>query len=116
MPADPSVKVPPNTVVILGGQPYQLRWDKAAMFRADEIGLFEKRKPGIGLAGAAKYVWCMIPAEGRERFAAPVDVATVLPPLAEAWETITNAIDAGKEGTSAKNVFGSTSGPLPASS
>lgn len=107
---------PPNTVLVLEGTPYQLRWDKAAMFRADELGLFERRRPGIGLALMAKYVHAMLPDAGRERYATPQAVAVALPPLAEVQGVVENALDAGKEATSAKNVFGSTNGRLPASS
>lgn len=110
------MNAPPNTVIILAGVPYQLRWDKRAMFRADEIGLFAKRaKPGLGLALGAKYVWAMLPDAGREKHPTPEDVAAVLPPLAEAWEIVNNAVAAGRE-TSEKNGRGSTNGPSPASS
>lgn len=110
------MNAPPNTVLILDGHPYQLRWDKAAMFRADEIGLFDRKKPGIGLAQAAKYVWAMLPAAGRERHATPEAVAVAMPPLVEVQAAIGATLEAGREATSEKNVFGSTSGPLPASS
>ncbi len=110
------MNAPPNTVVVLDGTPYQLRWDKAAMFRADEIGLFDRKRPGIGLAQAAKYVFAMLPAAARERYTTPEAVAVVMPPLVEVHATISAALEAGREATSEKNVFGSTSGPLPASS
>jgi len=110
------VNAPPNTVVVLDGTPYQLRWDKAAMFRADEIGLFGKHLPGVGLARAAKYVWAMLPETGRTKYAQPVHVAEALPPLAEVWPTINNAIKVAGPGAEPKNVVGSTSGPSPASS
>lgn len=111
-----TVKVPPNTVLILGGTPYKLVWDKAAMFRADEIGVFGKRRPGIGLAQAAKYVWCMLPAGGREALQSPEEVAVALPALTEVWVAVNNAIAAGGEATDPKNVVGSTSGRSRASS
>lgn len=112
-----TVKAPPNTVVVLGGTPYQLRWDKGAMFRADEIGLFEKRKPGIGIAAGAKYIWAMGPASLRETYATPEAVAEAFPDggLRELWEAINNAVAAAKE-TTPKNGNGSTSGLSPASS
>ncbi len=110
------VKVPPNTVIILGSKPYKLTWDKAAMFRADEIGVYEKRKPGIGLALTAKYVWAMLPDEGRDQFATPQAVAVAMPPLREVNAIASNAIEAGKEATDPKNVFGSTNGRKPSSS
>lgn len=112
----PDVKAPPNTVIILTGHPYKLTWDKAAMFRADEIGVYEKRKPGIGLALMAKYVWAMLPDAGRERFAIPQEVAVAMPSLREVQDIVENAMDAGKEATDPKNVFGSTNGRKPSSS
>jgi hypothetical protein len=79
----------PQAVIILGGsEPCQLRWDKAAMFRADECGVFTTK--GVGFAKAAKYVWAMLP--------------------------INAAIKAAGEGMSPKNVYGSTSGRSPSSS
>lgn len=112
------MKAGPNTTVILGGIPFGLRWDKGAMFRADDLGLFERRKPGIGLAAAAKYVWCMGPAGLRERYATPEAVAEAFPKLTqlgEIWEAINAAVALSKE-DGEKNGDGSTSGPSPASS
>lgn len=106
----------PNTVLILRGEPYQLRWDKGAMFRADELGVFGKSKPGIGLAKAAKYVCAMLPKEGREKYPEPQDVAAVLPPLAEVWPIVNSAIEAAGETCDPKNVIGSTNGRSPSSS
>lgn len=103
-----------NTVLVLEGVPYPLRWDKGAMFHADDIGLFDRRRPGMGLAAAAKYVWCMLPASAQLKYADPKAVAVVLPPLKDAWDVINNAIAAGAD--VAKNVVGSTSGHSPASS
>lgn len=106
-----------NVVVILGGTPYALKWDKGAMYRADELGLFEKRKPGIGLAAAAKYVWCMAPAALRERCAGPEQVAELLDvaALRDVWDAINNAVSASRD-VPEKNGNGSTNGPSPASS
>ena len=112
------MQAPANTVVILGGVPYQLRWDKGAMFRADSLGLFDANKPGIGFAAAIKYVWCMAPAALRDKYATPEALADVFPDapeIGEIWQAINNAVEAGKGG-SEKNGAGSTSGPLPASS
>lgn len=112
------MNAPPNTVVILAGTPYALKWDKGAMYRADELGLFDRKKMGLGIAAAAKYLWAMAPAACRERFASPVEVAEALPSLAEMpaiWDTINNAVNSGREGDE-KKAAGSTSGPLPASS
>ncbi len=109
------MQAPANTVLILDGTPYQLRWDKRAMFRADEVGLFSKREPGLGLATGAKYVWAMMPDAGRSKLKTPEDVANAMPPLSEVWEAINNAIAAGSD-VFEKNVLGSTSGLLPASS
>lgn len=112
------MNAPPNTVVILAGTPYALKWDKGAMYRADELGLFDRRKPGLGIAAAAKYLWAMAPAACRERFPTPLEVAEALPPMEElpaVWEAINNAVAAGREGDE-KKAGGSTSGRLPASS
>lgn len=109
------MQAPPNTVLILAGVPCQLRWDKRALFRADEVGLFTKREPGLGLATGAKYVWAMMPDAAREKHPTPEDVAAIMPPLPEVWEAINNAIAAGRD-VFEKNVLGSTSGPSPASS
>lgn len=105
-----------SATVIISGEIVPLRWDKGAMFRADELGLFDKRKPGIGLAAGAKYIWVMAPEAIRERFATPSALAEVMPPLKDAWAAINQAVDEGKDRTDAKNVFGSTSGHSPASS
>ncbi len=108
----------PNTTVLLAGSPYALRWDKGAMFRADELGLFERKRPGIGLASAAKYVWCMGPAALRDRFVTPEAVAEAFPPfneLAGVWSAINAAVAASKEDGEKKDA-GSTNGHLPASS
>jgi hypothetical protein len=106
----------PQAVVILGGsEPCQLIWDKAAIYRADEAGVFTTK--GIGFARAAKYVWAMLPAAQRaSTFPTPEAVAEALPPLDKVWPAIDAAIKAGGEGVAPKNVFGSTSGPSPSSS
>jgi hypothetical protein len=106
----------PQAVIILGGsEPCQLRWDKAAMFRADECGVFTTK--GVGFAKAAKYVWAMLPDTQRvSAFPTPEAVATALPPLDEVWPAINAAIKAAGEGMSPKNVYGSTSGRSPSSS
>lgn len=108
----------PNTTVILAAMPYGLRWDKGAMFRADELGLFERKRPGIGLAAAAKYVWCMGPSALRDSFTTPEAVAEAFPPLSELgtiWSAINAAVAASKEDGEKKDA-GSTSGRSPASS
>lgn len=109
------LKAPPNTVVILGGTPYRLSWDKGAMYLADELGLFEKRKPGLGLAVGAKYVWAMAPEAAREKYPTPKAIAEVLGELSEVWDAINNAVALAKD-TGPKNASGSTNGPSPASS
>ena len=112
------MQAPANTTVILAGTPYGLKWDKGAMFRADDIGLFERRRPGIGLAAGAKYVWCMGPAALREKFTTPEAVGEAFPDVSdigEIWQAINNAVAASK-GANEKKDVGSTSGPLPASS
>lgn len=112
------MEAPPNTTVVLDGVPYGLRWNKGSMYRADELGLFERKRPGIGLAAAAKYVWCMGPAAIRERFVTPEAVAEVFPPLSELgsiWSAINAAVALSKEDGEKKDA-GSTSGRSPASS
>jgi hypothetical protein len=99
----------------LEAETYLLRWDKGAMFRADDCGLWSG-KQGLGFAAAAKYLWSMLPSTGRSRYPTPEDVARVMPPLNEAWPVINSAVAAGGEGTDPKNVFGSTSGPSQSSS
>lgn len=104
-----------STTIKLAGKPYVLKWDKGAMFDADEVGVYTG-KQGAGLAMAAKYVWAMLPPAGRKAYPTPRDVFKDLPPLAEAWPIINAALDAGHEDTDPKNVFGSTSGRSRASS
>jgi hypothetical protein len=104
-----------STTVTLGGESYVLRWDKGAMFDADEAGVWSG-KPGIGLASAAKYVWAMLPPGGRQKFPTPRDVFKALGPITEVWPAINNAIAAGGEDTDPKKVYGSMNGPSPASS
>lgn len=108
----------PNTTVILDGVPYGLRWDKGALFRADEMGLFDRRKAGIGVAAAAKYVWAMGPVALRERFATPENVAEAFPEVSEMtgiWSAINAAVELSRSSDPKKN-GGLTNGPSPASS
>ena len=104
-----------SNTIKLGAESYQLTWDKGAMFRADECGVWSGKR-GLGIASACKYLWAMIPADGRRRYESPEDLAKDLPPLNEAWPAINAAIAAGKEDTNPKKVFGSTSGPSQSSS
>lgn len=105
-----------NPVLLLGGKPHKLTWDRGAMFLADELGVFSSAKPGLGLARAAKYVFVMLTDEARDRFGTPRELAKHLPPLSETWPAINAAIIAGGPETNPKNVVGSTSGPSQSSS
>jgi hypothetical protein len=104
-----------STTIKLAGSPFVLKWDKGAMYDADEVGVYSG-KQGAGLAMAAKYVWAMLPPAGRKLYPTPRDVFSALPPLSEVWPVITAALDAGEKDTDLKNVFGSTSGRGRASS
>lgn len=101
-------------ITLQGCEACTLVWDKLAMYRADECGVFTTK--GTGFARAAKYVWAMLPTEMRVRFASPEQVAGALPPLIGVWPAIEAAINAAGEGMSPKNVFGSPSGLSPSSS
>lgn len=102
------------TITLNGAEPCTLIWNKGAMFRADECGVFTTK--GLGFARAAKYVWAMLPDSHRRLFPSPEAVAEVLPPVTTVSPVIDAAIAAAGEDMSAKNVFGSMSGPSPASS
>ena len=102
-----------TTEVKLAGISYQLRWNKGAMFRADEFGVWDRKKPGAGFAKAAKYICAMIPDEGREKYPTPEAVAQVMPSLTESWDAINAAIEGAGPEMDSKNVVGSTSGPSP---
>lgn len=110
-PAKPSGS---TRLTLASGETLDLVWDKAAMCRADDCGLFATK--GVGFARAVKYVWSMLPAAARGRFPSHEDLANALPPVAEIGPVVDAAIAAAGEGMSAKNVFGSTSGRLPSSS
>lgn len=103
-----------SNITLKGEKPCVLVWNKSAMFRADECGLFSTK--GIGFAKAAKYVWSMLPDTLRKKYSGPEDVAEVMPSIAECSSAIDAAISEAGEGMTAKNVFGSTSGRSPASS
>ena len=103
------------TEIKIAGESYRLIWDKGAMFRADECGVWSG-KTGLGFATAAKYLWSMLSATGRQRYASPEDLARDMPTLDIVWPLINTAITAGGESTDPKNVFGSTSGPSQSSS
>lgn len=104
-----------STTVVLGGEPYVLRWDKGAMFDADEVGLWSG-KPSAGPAHWAKYLWAMLPPAGRLKFPTPRDVFRAMPPIAEVVPIINAALEQADESVDPKKVYGSTSGPSPASS
>lgn len=98
----------PAEITLQGIGPVPLAWDKGAMFRADDCGLYETK--GIGFARACKYVWCMAPDSVRRAYPAPEALAKVMPPLAEVWVAVNGVIAAAGEEMSPKNVFGSASG------
>lgn len=98
-----------DNVILLAGLPYRLKWDRSAMFYADEVGAFA---PGSrGFSRACKMVWAMMPEEGRAKYPKPSDVANVLPPLTEANAKISAAYEIAGESMDPKKVFGSTTGP-----
>lgn len=108
----PAKPAPPLELAGLG--PVPLAWDKAAMFRADEAGVFTTK--GIGFAKAVKYAWCMVPDKVRAAYPTPEALADIVPPVTAIWASVNPAIVAAGEGMSPKNVFGSTSGRSPSSS
>lgn len=94
--------------------PVPLKWDKAAIFRADEIGVFTTK--GIGFARAVKYAWCMAPESVRRAYPTPEQLAEIVPSVVEIWAVVDPVIASAAEEMSPKNVFGSASGPSPSSS
>lgn len=105
----------PAKILLIGDkEPIALRWTKAAMFRADDIGVYSSS--GLGYARAVKYVWAMAPDSVRSKYPRPDMLADVIPPLSEVGSQIDLAIKESGEAVSAKNVFGSTNGPSPSSS
>lgn len=110
----PTKAVEPKVTLAGHNSPVTLVWDKAAMFRADELGVFTTK--GIGFARAIKYVWCMLPDTVRTQYATPVDLAKDMPPLLNAWDAINSAISQSGEEMSPKNVYGLTSGRSQSSS
>lgn len=107
---------PTDTVLVIGGSPYKLTWDKAAMFRAEDAGVFDRSHDGVGFAKAVKYVWSMGPQGLRDKYASPEQLAYDIPPIAEVWPKIQKAIDDAGDALSPKNVIGSMNGPSPSSS
>lgn len=101
-------------IQLAGAEPCALVWNRAAMFRADECGVFSGKS--IGFAKAAKYIWAMLPASHRVQFPTPEAVAEAMPTVEEVNALIDAAISAAGEDMSPKKVFGSMSGPSRASS
>ena len=102
--------------ITVQGQEYALAWNKRSVFLADRWGLYSREIKSIGIYETAVYVWAMLPNSGRQRYPEPVDLFEHLPPLNEIMPIINAALAESKEDANPKNVFGSTSGPLPASS
>lgn len=115
-PQSKSAKVPPvpRPLLLAGLGPVPLAWDKAAMFRADEAGVFTTK--GIGFARAVKYAWCLVPDSVRAAYPTPEALAQVVPEVTAIWAAVNAAIGSAGEEMSPKNVFGSTSGRSPSSS
>lgn len=93
--------------ITLDGKDYELRWNRGAVFRADELGIYNSSK-SVGLADGAKYVFAMLPEDARRAYPTPAAVFEVLPALPETWAAINAALKAGAEDTDPKKLFGST--------
>jgi hypothetical protein len=105
-----------DPVIQLKGVPYRLRYDKRAMFRADELGLFgDGQSHGLGLARGAKFIFALLPHEAHAKYKTPEDVAEDMPELVEAWSAIVAAMEEAKS-SSEKKAAGSMSGPSQSSS
>ncbi len=101
-----------DPVLILAKLPCRLKWDKAAMFRADQAGLFDGNDESVlGFARACKYVWAMLPPDRRNAFKDPESIAPHLPALIEVRKHINNALALAGEEMDPKNVVGLMSGP-----
>lgn len=101
--------------ITLAGQRYGLTYDKAAVFRADDVGAWTG-KAGAGFASACKFLWALGPATLRAKYPTPESLANDVPPIGDAWAAINAAMQAAGEGMAAKKLFGSTNGPSPSSS
>lgn len=105
-----------SATVQLGGAPYVLRWDKGAIFRADELGVWGTQDNGMGFSRAAKYLFAMLPDAARRKYTSPERIAEVMPPLVEVLPAINAAIAAAGEDVDPKKLVGSTNGLSPESS
>ncbi len=108
-----------NTVQ-LDGKLLPIRWDRVALFRADEIGLPELLASGkLGFSTLCKRVWVMLDDDGRKRFPSPEKVAAAMPMsyAANAWEVVLRAYNEseGVADSPAKNAGGGIA-PSPESS
>lgn len=100
-----------DAVIVIASQPYRLRWDRAAMYRADEAGAYaESTVNGLGFSQAAKLLWAMLPDDARKAYPAPQALAQVMPPVADVWAVIVTAQELAGEGMDPKKLFGSTNG------
>ena len=106
----------PNPTITLKNLPYKLTWNKGAMFRADEVGAYDRKRSTIGFAQMCKYLWALGPDALRTKYPTPESLANDVPTTTECWNAINAAMAIAGEGMSPKNVVGSTSGPLPSSS
>lgn len=96
----PSPQPPQPVVVKLNGAAYTLKWDNAATFRADDIGLSDKIAAGkFGYSTLCMMVWVMLDDASRVMFKSPEQVAMGLPVEAqsEAWKNVVTAWKAGTE-------------------
>lgn len=104
-----------SSEIILNGKPYVLKWGRAALVRADALGVFTDEKSG-GIAQTAKQAWAMLPDAARRIFPDYVALFEAMPPLEQVKQAIVSAMNAAENDENLKNVFGSTSGPSQSSS
>lgn len=111
-----------DTVVIinLAGIARQIRWDQAALFRADDTGLCQRLADGnMGYATLCRMIWVMLDEAGRKAHPSPEHVALHVPlDKKEAlWEIVLREFNAknGIGDSEAKNGSGGVA-PSPESS
>ena len=95
----------------LGGKSRSIKWDNAALFRADEIGLPARLARGeFGYSTLCKMIWAMLSDEDRKLFISPEAVALALDrhAAADAWGIVMEAYKAANavEETPGKNEQG----------
>jgi hypothetical protein len=109
-PAETKPPSPPaKPEITLAGKLYPLTWNRGAFFRADGLDVFHA-PAGTGFAQAAKYIWCMLPDEGRLAYPSPEAVAEVMNDTPAAQAAVNAAIVAGGEDMDPKKVLGLTNG------